>query len=465
MKDLVNNISKKKNLEVNLPKFGNEMMTVYYRYSSVRLAMNHYTYNEILSEKKDNDSNSEAGLKKLADQYFSIISDNVVKTVIGSELEEAVDNINHIRNNIISVMKGLTSLVDIFNIYEYVMNRIEYRFKDGSDVNMKDDETFTRELMQYMLVREDKAIMNARITEAIRQLPIRMTKSRFFELLKEGIRVYKDSEKTSVDDFIYMIASSSMIYTDEYAYKISEDINQIIKEFENTDFMSIDEEHYSKLREKLIYAIDYVQRTIDEYMLLAELVNDVYVILLSTPYADTDCEERNILLEILENKDSDSVEEALVRLEGKQESLYATYSKSEYLISEVLEKQKNMVESLMLSPLYNSLNVISTLESGSLFVEFDRQISHDMADEDYVINKFNDLSEQLNQFFSKHSKLINRAVMAHILSSLPVFFNNVDEIQNYVYSSISGCSDVAEKTACAEIFAMMMEEDGFNVVS
>ena len=58
MKDLVNNISKKKNLEVNLPKFGNEMMTVYYRYSSVRLAMNHYTYNEIFSEKKDNDSNS-----------------------------------------------------------------------------------------------------------------------------------------------------------------------------------------------------------------------------------------------------------------------------------------------------------------------------------------------------------------------------------------------------------------------
>ena len=62
-------------------------------------------------------------------------------------------------------------------------------------------------------------------------------------------------------------------------------------------------------------------------------------------------------------------------------------------------------------------------------------------------------------------KLINRAVMAHVLASLPVFFNNVQEIQNYVYSSVNGCSDMAEKTACAEIFATMMEEDGFNVVS
>mgnify|MGYP002515179761 CR=1 FL=1 len=46
-----------------------------------------------------------------------------------------------------------------------------------------------------------------------------------------------------------------------------------------------------------------------------------------------------------------------------------------------------------------------------------------------------------------------------------IFFNNVEEIQNYVYSSINGCTDVAEKTACIEIFATMMEEDGFDIVS
>ena len=49
MKDLVNNISKGKNLEVNLPKFGQEMMDVYYKYAAVRLAINHYTYNEMMN--------------------------------------------------------------------------------------------------------------------------------------------------------------------------------------------------------------------------------------------------------------------------------------------------------------------------------------------------------------------------------------------------------------------------------
>lgn len=466
MKDLVNNISKGKNPEVNLPKFGQSMMSVYYRYSAVRLAMNYYTYSEMLKERNDDSSDKgSVELKRLVNSYLDIVNTGVMKQAVGPELENAVNSINDIRNSIIKIMKGLTSLVDIFNIYEHVLNRIEYRFKDSSDVEVKDDETFTRELMQYMLSGNDKTLINVRITEAVRQLPLRMTKSRFFELLKEGIRVYKDSEKSSVDDFIYMVSSSSMVYTDDYSNQISDDINSIISEFEKTDFNELDEDGYNKLRDKLAFGIDYVQTAVDEYMLFAELVNDVYVLLLSAPYADTSCEERNILLSILSNSDDGSAEEALVMLEGRQEKLHDMYAPYEYMIKQVLDENKDMVESLMLGALYNSLDVISTLESGSHFVEFDREINHDTAGEAYVLEKYEALKSMLEKFFKEHGKLVNRAVMAHVLAALPVFFNNVQEIQNYVYSSVSGCSDISEKTACAEIFAAMMEEDGFNVVS
>ena len=466
MKDLVNNISKGKNPEVNLPKFGQSMMSVYYRYSAVRLAMNYYTYSEVLKERNDDSSDKgSVELKRLVNSYLDIVNTSVMKQAVGPELENAVNSINDIRNSIIKVMKGLTSLVDIINIYEYVINRIEYRFKDSSLVLVKDDETFTKELMQYMLSGNDKALVNMRIAEAVRQLPLRMTKSRFFELLKEGIKVYKDSEKTSVDDFIYMVSSSSIVYTDEYTSKISDDINQIIKDFEKTDFNQLDEEGYNSLRDKLTFAANYVQSAVDEYMLLAELVNDVYVLLLSAPYADSSCEERSILMNILSECDDGSAEEALVMLEGRQEKLHEMYAPYEYMIKQALDENGNIIESLMLSALYNSLDVISTLESGSLFVEFGREINHEIAGEVYVNNKYEELKEMLEAFFKAHGKLINRAVMAHVLASLPVFFNNVQEIQNYVYSSVNGCSDMAEKTACAEIFATMMEEDGFNVVS
>ena len=458
MRDLVNNITKEKDLEVNLPKFGQKMMDVYYKYAAVRLAINHYTYNDIFQSKKDK-TNS------FVDDYNEIIKKGIVGTLIGDELEQAVGKLDNIRNSIIKIMKGLTSLVDILNIYEYIMNRVEYRFRDDDGIDIEDDEKFTNLLMEYMLSGNDKTLVNYRITECVRQLPIRMTKAKFFELLKAGMDVYKDSEKSSVDDYIYMLSSSAMVYIDENARNISDDVNSIIDEFEKVDFASITKEEYDKLRDKLTFAIDFVQNIVDEYVLFIELVGEAYVILLSAPYADIKCEERDILVKILEATEDDKVEEALVALEGKQEKYYAMYSKCEYAIGDILENKSNIVESLMLMPMYKSLDKITILESGSHFVEFDKEINRETAGASYVSEKYNELEAVLKDFFKEHNKLINRAVMAHVLSALPVFFNNANEIKSYVYSSISGCSDIAEKKACKEIFSTMMEEDGFNVVS
>ena len=458
MRDLVNNISKGKNLEVNLPKFGQEMMDVYYKYAAVRLAINHYTYNEMLDLRKGE-------INTLIADYREIVKNGIVGTLVGEELEEAVVKIDNIRNSVIKIMKGLTSLVDILNIYEYVMNRVEYRFASEDSINLKDDEEFTNLLMEYMLSGNDKTLVNYRITECVRQLPIRMTKVKFFELLKAGMDVYKDSEKSSVDDYVYMLSSSSMVYTDEYTKNISDDVNAIIDEFEKTDFTSITKEEYDNLRDKLTYVVEFVQRIVDEYVLFVELVGETYVMLLSAPYADTKCEEKDILVRIIEASEDDNVEDALVALEGKQEKYYAMYSKAEYAISDILDNKSDLVESLMLMPMYKSLDKISILESGSHFVEFDRVINREIAGVSYVNEKYNELEKMLKEFFKNHGKLVNRAVMAHVISALPVFFNNANEIKSYVYSSISGCSDVAEKMACEEIFSTMMEEDGFNVVS
>ena len=167
----------------------------------------------------------------------------------------------------------------------------------------------------------------------------------------------------------------------------------------------------------------------------------------------------------MEASEDDNVEDALVALEGKQEKYYAMYSKAEYAISDILDNKSDLVESLMLMPMYKSLDKISILESGSHFVEFDRVINREIAGVSYVNEKYNELEKMLKEFFKNHGKLVNRAVMAHVISALPVFFNNANEIKSYVYSSISGCSDVAEKMACEEIFSTIMEEDGFNVVS
>ena len=114
MKDLANSISKGKNLEMVLPKYGQGMMSLYYKYAAVRLAMNYYTYSEMLSERLDEENKDFLGKSFVS--FNEILNEMLQGNVVGEKLENAICKIDFIRNNIIKTMKGLTSLVDIFNI-------------------------------------------------------------------------------------------------------------------------------------------------------------------------------------------------------------------------------------------------------------------------------------------------------------------------------------------------------------
>ena len=103
---------------------------------------------------------------------------------------------------------------------------------------------------------------------------------------------------------------------------------------------------------------------------------------------------------------------------------------------------------------------ITKLVSGSIFVEFDDEDEkHEIAGLEYIEEKYGQLEKQLTDLFDRSEKPVNRAVMAHILSELPVFFGNVEEIKNYVYRSLNACTDLAEKAAVVQILESMMQEE------
>ncbi len=66
--------------------------------------------------------------------------------------------------------------------------------------------------------------------------------------------------------------------------------------------------------------------------------------------------------------------------------------------------------------------------------------------------------DKMTERFAGSSQIVNRAVMSAVLSSLPVFFNNVNEIMTFVQTSLEQCSDLAEKKACVSLMRMIIEE-------
>ncbi len=475
MKSLEKDLLTGRHLETAIPEFAGRMFRNYRNYACARLSMNYFTYYEMVGEETCRDKR----LSEYSDRFHNII--NVLISDETSCFSDAIDQTERLRNQVIEVMNGLTAWVDIFNLYEYCLNRIEYKFEDGSEFLAHSDEELIRDLLRYLLEDKDHVVVNTKISEIVRQLPVRMTKSHFFELLKEGLSVYKDSEIRGIDDFIYRIRTTAMLEIPPVTFELSAAITEIFHEFEHADFSSLTKEDYKKLRDSLQICVEKIQTAVDRYMLLAENINDAYVLLLTSPdfyqqsYSyiakpekDPDTEAGMNLI-MLENRlfsgesyeeSYPEIEDGFFYLEGKQEKYGEQIQKYGYVMEEAMKSHEELWKEKQYHLLVPYFERLEKLVSGSVFAELGQQESEagEISTEVYLNRKWTLLTEELSSFFETHPKLMNRAVMAHVLSELPVFFHNLDELKDYISRSLSGCGNPAEKAAVVQIFTQMMNE-------
>ena len=105
---------------------------------------------------------------------------------------------------------------------------------------------------------------------------------------------------------------------------------------------------------------------------------------------------------------------------------------------------------------YNIVFKLPKLNSDSMFVKLDKVENNDVVDEAYLEKQKEQLINEYRELFKETDKMITRAVMAQALSELPIFFNNISELQDYIYNTLSICNDKAEKLACIEIINGIM---------
>lgn len=122
----------------------------------------------------------------------------------------------------------------------------------------------------------------------------------------------------------------------------------------------------------------------------------------------------------------------------------------------------------MADNIYQGLFISQNLISDSLFADLSdiKNIFEEKSEEEtefdikeYINTVRDELVMQLTEFFKNNQKQVNRSVMALIISRLPVFFNNITEVQDYVYNSLSNCTNKAEKSAAIEIIKCIINEN------
>jgi len=240
----------------------------------------------------------------------------------------------------------------------------------------------------------------------------------------------------------------------------------VYDKFKNTNYGEITKSEFDNLRNGLMYATRFLEDSTSLHLMLQENINDLFVLLLANQHilsSFSEFEDLKKVVGIINNMDEqadefDELNEVFESLEGKQEDIISSLSKYDYVLDMMSDDYKDLADSLMLTAQFDAITKMRDLSSGSMFVEFDKTFDTEPANEKYIKEAADKLIDLFDASFKENERMVNRSRMSVTLSILPVFFNNISELQDYIFDTLSNCRDDAEKTACKELLLSIVND-------
>ena len=321
--------------------------------------------------------------------------------------------------------------------------------------------------MKFILSDEDNVVINSKIAQVVGQLPIRFTKAKFFDMVSAGLSIYKGGTKSGLNDFLYMIRTSSMLDKSQTMDTNYPELAEVIDRLREIDFKNIDKSQYEEQMDNIKRASQYIEDVMSQIMMIQQIINDLLVVFYSMEYRE-DNNEADICSQIVSETNllfmgkfshlsSSELEELFVGLEGIQEELYPLLT-AYNIVEQIKENCANQIEEAGLKEKVQQISDIVKLSGDSIFIELDRETDESEVDEAYLSQVETKLFDDYTEVFKNNQKVINRAIMNSAISELPVFFNNISELQDFIYDTLSLCNDKAEKLACIEILESIIKE-------
>ncbi len=458
-KKIVTDINRDKDMELTVPKYLDILGSQYNLYATVKLCLNFYTIREILE-----DEDYVADFKKDYETIATLLTKALVE---GQEItDEDIQTIDALRNSVEYKMKLLTSYTDGFEIYEYILNRLEAGIKGSSEE--VDIELLSNKMFQYVFSENDTVVVNSKLQILMAQLPVRMTKNKFYDVVANTLSIYKGGETSSVDDFVDMLKTAVLMVKPEGFDTEYPELYDIYTRLEEADYKNLDEGTFDRLSMDVNQGAKFITGQVSFYMLFQEVINDTYTILLTSERKARNDENASykaaikIIDTCINSFSEDSAEElmdAFMSLEGAQENVYENVMILDTALDDVALKCENMTEELRY--VVSGLKTVEKLVSSSLFIDLNKDFGKEakVADSEYIGQLKERLTNEFAEYFKDKSMTVIRSIMCKILASMPIFLDTQQEIKNYFDYVLGNCKNDSELTACNKLICEIIEDD------
>lgn len=424
----------------------------YFSMAVIQAATDYYLFYESWAGEPKEDGVRSHSLDELpfADDFAARTSELVNSFYTGAATDNKAfsDKAFALREEIKSRALSIATYTDVMRMYEFLLNRLKP--VDASSLKPIDNDIASRDVLSAIFKTGDNAVINDNIRTAVRELPLRMTKARFFDILENSLRKYIDTDASSLEREIYMLRSSAGIY--ERGEVPLKEVDDAIAYFEELDLSEMTDETYEAAAGHLLNCMKLLTDIGEVLQSLEHIVNLLCVLAITADRVEDEFYDDATGMRVLTDEAYQGLisgvagemsEEALScfgALEGRFESLGDKLSRIQAKVATAYKGNLEVDTPAVLA----ELDKCERLFSPSVFADLEDEETSTLSEKD-VLDSFNKLKNELSGCFTKDSKPVVRARMAAILSQLPVFFDSRTEVMNYVRESLEGCRDLYTK--------------------
>jgi len=438
-------IKKGKNLERSLSAFAKDLSAAYGSSAILNLSMNYANY--FVNSKEKETDRSFVGI---GDKINALIKSTIVE---GNVSKKSIEEIENIREEVKAGVDAATAFLSAFENFNYVLSRkLPNKEYDGKEFDTDDE---ARKILTYIFEDDDNILINSKIQRVISELPVRYTKGKFFDIIETSVDRYAGTEKKALKAFAYMVRQAGMIYDLDNMQKLYPELADEFEYFKNFEFDKATKKQLLTESVKLNSTIARCSELTDDGILVMEVVNDLYAVLLnwdSINKEDAELEVEMITFtnESFANEDRSLEEfdvkmaEIFTKLEGKLEAVYEDLMSYEGTLFDVQSRFVKEASEYGYKDKYDDLYKCSILKQGSLFADL-----NDLEDtgltETADLDKLKEtLKSEFDRIFNEVDRSVRRGIMAQVIGSIPVYFENRTEVMDYIRSSLASCNSREE---------------------
>lgn len=452
--DSINNIKKGKELEVSIPFYSNEMADLYERVDSCTLSFAYMVLREYFLSKPES-----YRLNDYKEILTEAIDEGFLAEFDGAKREKIVKELLDTRAEI---KVRTEALLDLCGKAQVMVEDFDDIFYPITNESLIEPDDFAKQVLNYIFENKDNNIINTRLKQVLERLPVRYTRVKFLDILTSTVDLYKKADKDTYDTFLSAIRSSCGMNDVNAA---EEHFPEITKSFYEA-YDKAKKERTPENAAKVVDAIKTMLDVVDTYELLINTINDLICVLLAMPYSNVDTSKAKKAVEKINElvkegrapspDESKELDDILNDLSVMHEKYYTDLATNQMLLDVINEKYMSTCESIMAATEVNDLLICRKLNSGSAFANLTENGFVELT-ESYFSEEKEKLIAEFKKLFGELELSERRSVMAKVLGTIPVYFENRTDVMNYVRSSLKS-ADEGEYTKAVTVISKLWRE-------